>query len=58
MFIPCFWMAFTAFSSALSKGVLAFFSSLFPPKPAPGPLLKTGATILSSSNSMGSIGKR
>ena len=53
-------MAFTAFSSAFSKGPDDFFVvSLVsvPPKPAPGPLLlKVGTVILRSSNSICSIG--
>jgi len=61
--MPCFWIAFTAFSSAFSKGVCSFDSSLVDeffflnPKPLPGPLLLNfGAAILRSSKTIGSIG--
>jgi len=50
-------MAFTAFSSAFSKGVLGFSSVLLVLlNPVPGPLLNVGAIILSSSKAIGSMG--
>ena len=50
-------MAFTAFSSAFSNGVLGFLSVLLVLlNPVPGPLLNVGAIILSSSKAIGSMG--